>query len=105
MRGARNWRGAMISVQDLEVTHAGGVQARHPTTRRSGAWECTVLLRASGAGKPTLLRFLNRLLRASAGWVEAGGESISGPLRRHRSRTGMMFRQHPLIGRPTVLRN
>ncbi len=67
-----------------------------------------VLLGASGAGKSTLLRTLNGLVRPTSGNVIAEGiGDITGhaALRRHRRQTGMVFQQHHLIGRLSVLHN
>lgn len=68
----------------------------------------TVLLGASGAGKSTLLRSLNGLVRPSQGRVlDCRGDDIAEgrTLRHHRRETGMIFQQHQLIGRVSVLGN
>jgi phosphonate transport system ATP-binding protein len=68
-----------------------------------------VLLGPSGAGKSTLLRCLNGLVRPSRGDILGrNGRSIFAArttLRRHRQGTAMIFQQHHLIGRLTVLQN
>lgn len=92
----------------LEVTYGNGTRALHPTTLDFAQGEFIVLLGASGAGKSTLLRSLNGLVRPSAGHVVATGAgdlSDSEHLRRHRRQTGMVFQQHHLIGRLSVLAN
>ncbi len=66
----------------------------------------TVLLGPSGAGKSTLLRCLNGLARPSEGEVLGpDGLPILRRLRAHRRETGMVFQQHQLIGRLSVLDN
>ncbi|WP_417766575.1 phosphonate ABC transporter ATP-binding protein [Stappia sp.] len=99
----------MLSVADVEVTYPNGVMALLPTNatfRRGGFF---VLLGTSGAGKSTLLRCLNGLVRPTRGDVlsEDRGSIFSSrsALRAHRRRTGMVFQQHHLIGRLTVLQN
>jgi phosphonate transport system ATP-binding protein len=98
----------MIQVDRLEVVYPSGTRALSPTSVAFRKGRFTVLLGASGAGKSTLLRALNGLVRPTAGEVTIEG---LGPLRgrsimrMHRRRTGMVFQQHQLIGRATVLRN
>lgn len=98
----------MIEVRDIAVVYPGGVHALAPTSLRFEAGAFTVLLGASGAGKSTLLRCLNGLVRPSAGRVvdDAGTDLLaSRALRAHRRTTGMIFQQHQLIGRLSVLDN
>jgi phosphonate transport system ATP-binding protein len=98
----------MIRVDELSVVYPGGLRALAPTTTAFASGAFTVLLGASGAGKSTLLRTLNGLVRASTGRVicdRLGDLSQRGRLREHRRRTGMIFQQHHLIGRATVLTN
>lgn len=98
----------MISVDGLSVSYPGGVQALKPTNLRFQAGMFTVLLGPSGAGKSTLLRALNGLVTPTRGRVEVAGigDLSSRPrLAAHRRRTGMVFQQHQLIGRSSVLTN
>jgi phosphonate transport system ATP-binding protein len=97
-----------LRAEALTVTYPGGARALEPTSRSFVQGEFTVLLGSSGAGKSTLLRCLNGLVRPSAGRVLAqGGADIAerAVLRRHRLQTGMVFQQHHLIGRLSVLAN
>lgn len=96
----------MIAVKSARVIYPNGTEALKPCTLRFAAGAFTVLLGASGAGKSTLLRSLNGLVPLTEGLVIAEGlGDISRSLRAHRSRTGMIFQQHQLIGRRTVLAN
>ncbi len=99
----------MLSLHDVAVTYPNGITALQPTTLAFTPGQFTVLIGASGAGKSSLLRCLNGLVRPNRGdVVVAGVGSIftSAPaLRRHRCRTGMIFQQHHLIGRLTALQN
>lgn len=98
----------VLRTHALEVTYDNGTRALHPTSLDFAQGEFIVLLGASGAGKSTLLRSLNGLVRAGAGQVVATGiGELSDPvnLRHHRRQTGMIFQQHHLIGRLSVLAN
>jgi phosphonate transport system ATP-binding protein len=97
-----------LRTQSLEVTYGNGARALRSTSLDFALGEFIVLLGASGAGKSTLLRSLNGLIRPSAGHVIATGVgdlSDAVNLRRHRRQTGMVFQQHHLIGRLSVLAN
>jgi phosphonate transport system ATP-binding protein len=98
----------MIQVSELDVVYVNGTRALAPTSVSFGAGQFTVLLGASGAGKSTLLRALNGLVPPTHGEVRVDGiGALSGrkAIRSHRRRTGMVFQQHQLIGRLTVLAN
>jgi phosphonate transport system ATP-binding protein len=67
-----------------------------------------VVLGPSGAGKSTLLRCVNRLVQPSSGEVRIAGEPPAGggaALRRLRSQVGMIFQDHNLVPRLSVLKN
>jgi putative spermidine/putrescine transport system ATP-binding protein len=98
----------MIRVEDLEVVYPNGTHALAPTNLIFQSGIFTVFLGASGAGKSTLLRALNGLVRPTRGRVLIDGiGTLSGSrnIRTHRRRTGMVFQQHQLIGRASVLAN
>lgn len=95
----------MITVEAARVVYPNGTEALKPCSLRFAPGAFTVLLGASGAGKSTLLRSLNGLVPLSEGRITAEGQDIRGALRQHRARTGMIFQQHQLIGRRTVLGN
>jgi phosphonate transport system ATP-binding protein len=98
----------MIRVESVEVVYPNGTRALESTTLGFERGAFTVLLGASGAGKSTLLRTLNGLVMPTRGRVEIeglGALDTRARLRAHRRRTGMIFQQHQLIGRSTVLAN
>jgi phosphonate transport system ATP-binding protein len=110
MGRAGNLRGrTLLRLADISVVYPNGVTALSPTTVEFAKSRFTVLLGPSGAGKSTLLRSLNGLVRPRTGDIaRAGTGSIFASvraLRRHRLTTGMVFQQHHLIGRLSVLRN
>jgi phosphonate transport system ATP-binding protein len=98
----------MIEVRDVAVTYGNGVRALAATRLAFAAGTFNVLLGPSGAGKSTLLRALNGLVRPTEGAVLVAGLGDIArrrALRAHRRRTGMIFQQHQLIGRVSVLGN
>ena len=98
----------VLHTEALEVTYCNGTRALNPTSLQFLKGEFVVLLGASGAGKSTLLRSLNGLVRPSGGRVIAtgiGDLTDASYLRCHRRQTGMVFQQHHLIGRLSVLAN
>jgi phosphonate transport system ATP-binding protein len=98
----------MIKIDNLAVVYPSGTRALAPTTLSIEKGRFTVLLGSSGAGKSTLLRTLNGLVRPTAGSITVDGVgALRGKqaMRRHRRSTGMVFQQHQLIGRSTVLKN
>lgn len=96
----------MFVLDHLTVAYQKGTVALRPTSLTLPAGGFTVLLGASGAGKSTVLRCLNGLVRPTGGRVLAAPlGDIARALRAHRRRTGMVFQQHHLIGRITVLDN
>jgi phosphonate transport system ATP-binding protein len=71
--------------------------------------EIVGLIGASGAGKSTLLRSVQRLVQPESGEIWLDGTEITrlGPseLRGARRRLGMIFQEHALVGRLTVMEN
>ena len=98
----------LLKLIDASVTYPDGTVGLAPTTLGFEAGEFTVLLGPSGAGKSTMLRSLNGLVPLSAGSLHAAGLGRierAPDWRAHRRATGMVFQQHQLIGRLSVLRN
>jgi phosphonate transport system ATP-binding protein len=98
----------LLKLTDASVTYPDGTVGLAPTTLGFAAGEFTVLLGPSGAGKSTMLRSLNGLVPLSAGSLHAAGLGKierAADWRAHRRATGMVFQQHQLIGRLSVLRN
>lgn len=98
----------MLSLREVSVRHAGGVQALRPTTLALYPGQLVAVLGPSGAGKSTLLRTLNGLVAASSGnitYAGIGSLTTRAQLRAARRRTGMIFQQHQLVRRMTALAN
>ena len=98
----------VVSTQDLEVIYSNGAVGLTSVSLDIFDHQITVLLGPSGAGKSTFLRALNLLVRPTNGTVKVrnvGVLSARAGIRLHRRQTGMIFQQHQLIGRLTVLEN
>lgn len=69
----------------------------------------SAIIGASGTGKSTLIRCINRLVEPSAGAIEFGGEDLARlhgvALRHARRRIGMVFQEYNLVERLTVMEN
>jgi phosphonate transport system ATP-binding protein len=97
-----------LELRSAEVVYANGTRALWPATLSFDEGCFTVLLGASGAGKSTLLRCLNGLVTPTRGTLVARGlGEVRDPAQRRalRATTGMVFQQHHLIGRCSVLHN
>ena len=100
--------GTLIATQDMGVIYPNGTLGLHPTSLEIFDDQITVLLGPSGAGKSTLLKALNLLVRPTTGVVKVKDIDILATkrdVRAHRRNTGMIFQQHQLVGRLTVLEN
>ena len=97
----------MIEVRGLSKRY-GALAALVDVSLQVAAGEMLVVLGPSGAGKSTLLRCINRLVEPSGGEVRIAGEAVPGTragLRRLRSQVGMIFQDHNLVPRLSVLKN
>ena len=100
----------VISIRNLSHTYKrGNVRVFEDVDLDVHAGERLVLLGPSGGGKSTLLRCINRLVRASSGSVEVLGTEMtragSGAVRKVRIQVGMVFQSFNLINRISVLDN
>jgi phosphonate transport system ATP-binding protein len=97
----------LLQLCGLGVVYGTGQRALHAANLTVNQGEFLVLLGPSGAGKSTLLRAINGLVSPTEGTVQFEGEEVHGraALRRLRTRVGMVFQQHQLIGRLTALDN
>jgi phosphonate transport system ATP-binding protein len=97
----------MIEVRGLSKRY-GELTALTDISLKVEPGEMLVVLGPSGAGKSTLLRCVNRLVQPSSGEVRIAGEPPAGggaALRRLRSQVGMIFQDHNLVPRLSVLKN
>jgi len=97
----------MIEISGL-VKRYGSVTALDGVDLQVRAGEMLVVLGPSGAGKSTLLRSINRLVAPDAGSVRVDGVQVPADgagLRAVRRRIGMIFQDHNLVPRLSVLKN
>jgi len=97
----------VIEVRGLSKRY-GTLVALDAVSLEVAAGEMVVVLGPSGAGKSTLLRCINRLVQPDAGEVRIGGEAPPRDregLRRLRAQVGMIFQDHNLVPRLSVLKN
>jgi phosphonate transport system ATP-binding protein len=97
----------MIEVRGLSKRY-GELTALSEVSLEVKSGEMLVVLGPSGAGKSTLLRCINRLVEPSGGEVRIAGEpppASGAALRRLRSQVGMIFQDHNLVPRLSVLKN
>ncbi len=97
----------MIEIAGL-VKRYGAITALDGVDLRVRGGEMLVVLGPSGAGKSTLLRAINRLVPFDAGTVTVEGVTVPADgagLRAVRRRIGMIFQDHNLVPRLTVLKN
>lgn len=99
----------LLALQHIAVVYPDGHRALDDISLTVQPGEFVVLLGTSGAGKSSLLRSINGLVQPSSGEVRVAGHAVSmqsrAALRAHRQQCAMVFQQHHLIGRQTVLAN
>lgn len=99
----------LLELRGLHKRYADAEAALVDVNLRLDAGEVVGLIGPSGAGKSTLIRCVNRLVEPTAGQVLFGGQDVCGlshvALRRARCRIGMVFQNHALIDRLTVMEN
>ena len=97
----------MIEIRGLAKSY-GDHQALHDVSLSIRPGEFVVVLGPSGAGKSTLLRCINRLIEPTAGYIVVDGTPLSSnrrDLRLLRRNVAMIFQQHNLVKRLSVLKN
>lgn len=97
----------MIEIRGLSKSY-GDYPALKNVSLSIRPGEFVVILGPSGAGKSTLLRCINRLNEPSAGEVVVDGTPFSSnrrDLRLLRRSVAMIFQQHNLVKRLSVLKN
>ncbi len=100
---------ALLEVRNLRKCYNGATPALADVSFTVNEGECVSVIGSSGSGKTTLLRCINRMIEATDGEISFGGVVVSrlrkGELREVRRKIGMIFQQHNLVERLTVIEN
>lgn len=99
----------MLEITKLSKRYKTGDQALSEVSVSVPKGQVLFLIGPSGAGKSTLIRCVNRLVEPTSGSIRLDGIEItsmgSGDLRRARRRIGMIFQEHALVERLSVMEN
>lgn len=100
----------ILSITDLTKQYGrGGEVAVRGVHLEVAKGEVIALIGPSGAGKSTLIRCINRLVEPTSGSIRLAGQELTTlrgrSLRRARRRIGMIFQEHALVDRLTVMEN
>jgi len=100
---------SLLRIEDLVVRYGGGEPVLRGVSLSLGPREVVGLIGPSGAGKSTLLRAVQRLVEPASGRILLGETDLTslgrGDLRAARQRLGMIFQDHALVDRLTVMEN
>lgn len=99
----------MLKVIDLDKSYNRQKQSLKAVSFTAKPGEVTAIIGPSGAGKTTILRSVNQLIKDDAGQILLDDEDIrqanKANLRRIRHHIGMIFQNYNLIGPLTALEN
>ncbi|MFZ1670791.1 MAG: ATP-binding cassette domain-containing protein, partial [Candidatus Nanopelagicales bacterium] len=96
----------MITFEGASKTYPDGTVAVHPLDLQVNKGEVCVLVGASGCGKTTTMRMINRLQEPTTGRVLVDGRDVmTVPLRELRLGMGYVIQQIGLFPHQTVRRN
>ncbi len=99
----------MLEISSLTKRYRTGDLALQGVDLSVGQGEVIALIGASGAGKSSLIRCINRLIEPTEGTIRVAGTEITGlpagRLRRERRRIGMIFQEYALVERISVMEN
>lgn len=99
----------MLEIEKLSKKYPTGDLALTDVSLAVPAGQLVGLIGPSGAGKSTLIRCVNRLVEPSSGSIRLNGEDLTRfgkrRLREARRRIGMIFQEHALMERLTVMEN
>lgn len=98
-----------IKTSNLSKVYPNGTVALKNVSVSVNTCDFCVVIGLSGAGKSTMLRCMNRLIRPTSGQIALLGEDVTNvngtQLKQVRRRVGMIFQQFNLVRRLTVLDN
>ncbi len=105
---ANKTREPIIVVSGLQKTFDGELQVLKGIDIEIDRGDVVVVIGASGSGKSTFLRCLNRLEEPTGGQIFFEGTDITDPkvnINLHRRKMGMVFQQFNLFPHKTILQN
>jgi len=99
----------MLTLRNLSKSYVAGTPVLQDVNLEIAASGITAIIGASGTGKSTLIRCVNRLVEPTAGEILFEGADLarlSGRGLRHaRRHIGMVFQEYNLVERLTVMEN
>jgi phosphonate transport system ATP-binding protein len=99
----------VLSIKRLSKAYVAGKPVLIDIDLEIAARGITAIIGASGTGKSTLIRCINRLVEPTSGAIEFEGRDLvklsRGSLRQARRHIGMVFQEYNLVERLTVMEN
>ena len=99
----------MLTLKNLSKSYVAGTPVLTDVSLDIDARGITAIIGASGTGKSTLIRCINRLVEPTAGEILFDGADLArlsgAALRRARRHIGMVFQEYNLVERLTVMEN
>ncbi|MEO8304062.1 MAG: ATP-binding cassette domain-containing protein, partial [Betaproteobacteria bacterium] len=99
----------MLKLENLSKSYVSGTPVLRGVSLEVAGSGITAIIGASGTGKSTLIRCVNRLVEPTSGQILFEGEDLarlSGKSLRHaRRHIGMVFQEYNLVERLTVMEN
>jgi len=99
----------MLALRHLSKSYVAGKPVLTDINVEIGARGITAIIGASGTGKSTLIRCINRLVEPTAGEILFDGRDLAklsgAELRQARRHIGMVFQEYNLVERLTVMEN
>lgn len=98
-----------LSIRGLTKAYSPGKPVLHSIDLDIGAGGLTAIIGASGTGKSTLIRCINRLVEPTSGSILFEGQDLvrlsRSELREARCKIGMVFQEYNLVERLSVMEN
>jgi phosphonate transport system ATP-binding protein len=99
----------MLTLRNLSKSYVAGTPVLRDVSLEVAASGITAIIGASGTGKSTLIRCVNRLVEPTSGEILFEGADLArlsgAALRQARRHIGMVFQEYNLVERLTVMEN
>lgn len=100
---------AFISLKDVEKTYKNGINALYGINLEIEKGEFVFIIGASGSGKSTIIKMLNRTEKPTKGEIFLGGINVSkvrnSQVYKLRRRIGIVFQDYKLLPKLTAYEN